>query len=71
MMIQWKTLFPVLPLALLAASVQADTADKGQQLAAAGDCIACHTTAGGKPYAGGLKMSTPVGGHLLHQHYAG
>ncbi|MTH46812.1 c-type cytochrome [Intestinirhabdus alba] len=61
MMIQWKTLFPVLPLALLAASVQADTADKGQQLAAAGDCIACHTTAGGKPYAGGLKMSTPVG----------
>ncbi|PIJ50314.1 alcohol dehydrogenase [Erwinia sp. OLTSP20] len=34
---------------------------KGQYLATAGDCVACHTAADGKPFAGGLKMSTPVG----------
>ena len=30
-------------------------------LVAAGDCVACHTGPGGKPFAGGLTMSTPVG----------
>ncbi len=34
---------------------------RGQYLATAGDCVACHTAPGGKPYAGGLKISTPVG----------
>ncbi|HUH58866.1 MAG TPA: cytochrome c [Candidimonas sp.] len=34
---------------------------QGQYLATAGDCIACHTTVGGKPFAGGLVMATPVG----------
>lgn len=34
---------------------------RGQYLATAGDCIACHTAAGGKPFAGGLVISTPVG----------
>jgi mono/diheme cytochrome c family protein len=34
---------------------------KGQYLATAGDCIACHTVPGGKPFAGGLLMPTPVG----------
>lgn len=65
MTIQWKTLLPIVPLALLASAVQAQTGSQaisqGQQLAAAGDCIACHTTAGGQSYAGGLKMSTPIG----------
>ncbi|HKT94046.1 MAG TPA: cytochrome c, partial [Paraburkholderia sp.] len=28
----------------------------GEYLARAGDCIACHTTQGGKPFAGGLKF---------------
>ena len=27
----------------------------------AGDCIACHTSPGGKPFAGGLAMQTPFG----------
>ncbi|TCT04428.1 c-type cytochrome [Paralcaligenes ureilyticus] len=34
---------------------------RGQYLATAGDCIACHTATGGKPFAGGLLLSTPVG----------
>ncbi|HEY8328616.1 MAG TPA: cytochrome c [Rhodanobacter sp.] len=52
---------------LVAASVHAaDTPDaallqRGQYLATAGDCVACHTAAGGKPYAGGLTVPTPIG----------
>jgi mono/diheme cytochrome c family protein len=34
---------------------------KGEYLARAGDCIACHSVPGGKPFAGGLKMGTPMG----------
>jgi mono/diheme cytochrome c family protein len=33
----------------------------GEYLARAGNCIACHSVAGGKPFAGGLKMGTPMG----------
>src|SRR5471030_729967 len=33
----------------------------GEYLSRAGDCAACHTTPGGKAFAGGLKMMTPVG----------
>jgi alcohol dehydrogenase (quinone), cytochrome c subunit len=35
--------------------------DKGEYVARAGDCIACHAVPGGKPFAGGLKMGTPLG----------
>ncbi|MBV8627954.1 MAG: cytochrome c [Paraburkholderia sp.] len=34
---------------------------RGAYLAKAGDCIACHSTPRGKPFAGGLKMVTPMG----------
>ena len=34
---------------------------KGEYLARAGDCIACHTAPGGKLFAGGLPMATPFG----------
>lgn len=34
---------------------------KGEYLARAGDCVACHTAKGGKPFAGGLPMETPIG----------
>jgi len=34
---------------------------RGQYLARAGDCAACHTAEGGAPYAGGLRMNTPFG----------
>jgi mono/diheme cytochrome c family protein len=34
---------------------------KGEYLARAGDCIACHSVRGGKAFAGGLRMGTPMG----------
>lgn len=46
-----------------AAQIPVDAAQvqRGQYLATAGDCIACHSTAGGKPMAGGLAVATPLG----------
>jgi mono/diheme cytochrome c family protein len=35
--------------------------DKGEYLARAGDCVACHSVRGGKAFAGGLRMGTPMG----------
>ena len=35
--------------------------ERGRYLAAAGDCAACHTAEGGKPYAGGRPVPTPFG----------
>ncbi|MFZ6644777.1 c-type cytochrome [Undibacterium sp. TJN25] len=40
---------------------QAQLIKQGEYLARAGDCVACHSSAGGKPFAGGLAMATPVG----------
>ncbi len=40
---------------------QAALIKKGEYLARAGDCIACHTVRGGKQFAGGLPMATPFG----------
>lgn len=34
---------------------------RGAYLARAGDCMACHTTRGGAPYAGGRALDTPFG----------
>ena len=34
---------------------------QGQYLAQLGDCAACHTAPGGKPFAGGLPMASPIG----------
>lgn len=34
---------------------------RGRYLAAVGDCAACHTVPGGKPYAGGRPLETPFG----------
>lgn len=35
--------------------------ERGRYLAVLGDCVACHTTPGGKPFAGGLGLETPFG----------
>ncbi len=35
--------------------------NRGEYLARAGDCIACHTAPGGKQFAGGRAMPTPFG----------
>lgn len=34
---------------------------RGAELAAVGDCAVCHTTPGGRPYAGGRGVPTPFG----------
>ena len=34
---------------------------KGRYLATAGDCVSCHTSRGGEPYAGGRMLPTPFG----------
>jgi mono/diheme cytochrome c family protein len=35
--------------------------ERGEYLARAGDCIACHTAPGGRPMAGGLALQSPLG----------
>ncbi len=39
----------------------AATIERGRQFAALGNCVGCHTTAGGASNAGGLAMHTPFG----------
>src|SRR5262249_2156313 len=39
----------------------ASPVERGQYLARAADCVACHTTKGGQSFAGGLALVTPFG----------
>jgi len=39
----------------------ADLIRRGRALTIAGDCVSCHTRAGGNPFAGGLGLQTPFG----------
>lgn len=55
----WPTSTPALNAATDAA--QAALVEKGRYLADAGDCTACHTAPGGKPFAGGLPIASPIG----------
>ena len=53
-------------LGVLAASAWAETStnsaiERGHYLVDAGDCAACHTAKGGKPFAGGRPIPTPFG----------
>src|SRR5437868_12131503 len=50
-----------LPLFAAEAPNQQALQKHGEYLARAGDCVACHTAKGGKPFAGGLPMETPIG----------
>jgi mono/diheme cytochrome c family protein len=47
--------------AIAAPAGDQDLVAKGEYLAHAGDCIACHTTPGGALFAGGFSMATPFG----------
>lgn len=38
-----------------------ETLDRGRYLATVGNCMGCHTAAGGKAYAGGRALETPFG----------
>jgi alcohol dehydrogenase (quinone), cytochrome c subunit len=44
-----------------AAPASQELVQSGAYLARAGDCVACHTVREGKPFAGGLAISTPIG----------
>ena len=54
-------LIALLPGMMALNALAADGADaqiaRGEYLARAGDCVACHTKAGGEPFAGGLPLS--------------
>ncbi|NEW96338.1 c-type cytochrome [Rhodopseudomonas sp. BR0G17] len=45
----------------LDAKADPDLIKRGEYIARAGDCVACHTAPGGTPMAGGLKLDTPFG----------
>jgi mono/diheme cytochrome c family protein len=49
------------PTGVPATLAQASLVEHGAYLARAADCMACHTTQGGKPYAGGLGFRLPFG----------
>jgi nicotinate dehydrogenase subunit B len=52
----------IAPIAAGSANVYtAEFIEKGRVLAAAGDCIVCHTAPGGAPNAGGRALATPFG----------
>lgn len=56
------TLLLLLLLANPAAHAQQnDIVKRGEYLARAGDCIACHTAPEGRTFAGGRAMPTPFG----------
>jgi mono/diheme cytochrome c family protein len=46
------------------AALGQDGMSKGEYLARVGNCVACHTIAGGEPFAGGLKMAVPKVGFI-------
>ncbi|WP_342754265.1 cytochrome c [Pantoea sp. MBD-2R] len=46
---------------VMAGSAQAVPMSEGEYLATAGDCSACHTAPKGKPLAGGVRFTTPLG----------
>jgi len=49
------------PAGVPAALAQASVVERGAYLVRAADCMVCHTTAGGKEYAGGLGFKLPFG----------
>lgn len=51
---------PVAPVAGAPASMT-DPIKRGEYLARAADCVACHTAPGGKPFAGGFRFKLPFG----------
>ena len=49
------------PAGVPAALANADVVKRGEYLANAADCLVCHTTQSGRPYAGGLGFKLPFG----------
>ncbi|NBA93368.1 cytochrome c [Pseudomonas sp. R5(2019)] len=44
-----------------ASPADSELIQRGEYLARAGDCVACHSLVGGETFAGGLKLPTPIG----------
>src|SRR5437867_433545 len=59
-MVASRRLVLVLLVACVSAGAQTPV-ERGEYLARAGDCVSCHTAAGGAPFAGGLRLDTPFG----------
>jgi mono/diheme cytochrome c family protein len=59
----WTTLLALAALTTVAQAQErsSDVIARGEYLARAGDCIACHTAPEGRPFAGGHAMPTPFG----------
>jgi mono/diheme cytochrome c family protein len=56
------TSLAALMLVVLNASAADDAlVQRGKYLSTAGDCVACHSMPGSKPFAGGLALPTPIG----------
>jgi len=52
---------PTSPLASVPPGGPLTPASDAEYVARLGDCVACHSVPDGKPFAGGLKMGTPLG----------
>lgn len=59
----WKitSLTALLLVALNVSAADDAQVQRGKYLSTAGDCVACHSVPGGKPFAGGLALPTPIG----------
>ncbi|MFK3797902.1 c-type cytochrome [Pseudomonas sp. NPDC088444] len=61
-LLKWSAVcLGTISLQAMAASADPQAIQRGEYLARAGDCMACHTVKGGEPYAGGLGLETPIG----------
>ncbi len=67
-MIPYRALVPITlflasgaVLAQSTAPADGELISRGEYVAIAGDCAACHSAPGGKPFAGGLPLPTPIG----------
>ena len=55
------TLAVLLPVGMALAATDTLQIERGRYLARIANCAACHTSEGGKPFAGGLPIRTAVG----------
>lgn len=53
--------YPTYPTIDYGTDAKAEQLKRGEYLTKLGDCIACHTAHGGKPFAGGFPIDTPFG----------
>lgn len=51
----------LLSMVVTAVAAEQTEVERGEYLAHAGDCVACHTASDDKPFAGGLEIESPLG----------